>query len=65
MAMYIGHNHACSIECIGTVHFPTNGTNELILYNVHYVLGIKKSFLVVGKWICIVIAFFSREDRGK
>ena len=46
--VYLGNNHACSIEGIGTVHFSTNGTNELVLHNVRYVPGIKKSLLSVG-----------------
>ena len=47
--VYLGNNHACSIEGIGTVHFSTNGTNELVLHNVRYVPGIKKSLLSVGQ----------------
>ena len=46
---YLGNNHACSIEGIGTVRFSTNGTNELFLYNVRYIPGIKKSLLSVGQ----------------
>ena len=47
--VYLGNNHACSIEGIGTVHFSTNGTNELVLHNVRYAPGIKKSLLSVGQ----------------
>ena len=46
--VYLGNNHACSIEGIGNVHFSTNGTNELVLHNVRYAPGIKKSLLSVG-----------------
>ncbi len=47
--VYLGNNHACSIEGIGTVHLSTDGTNVLALHNVRYVPGIKKSLLSVGQ----------------
>ena len=47
--VYLGNDHACSIEGIGTVHLAINGTNELVLHNVRYVPGIKKSLLSVGQ----------------
>mgnify|MGYP000016945791 CR=1 FL=1 len=47
--VYLGNNHACSIDGIGIVHFSTNGTNELVLHNVRYVPRIKKSLLSVGQ----------------
>ena len=47
--VYLGNNHAWSIEGIGIVRFSTNGTNELVLHNVRYVLGINKSLLSVGQ----------------
>ena len=31
------------------MHFSTNGTNELVLHNMCYVLGTKKSLLYVGQ----------------
>ena len=46
--IYLGNNHACSIEGIGNVHLSVDGKNELVLHNVRYVPGIKKSLLSVG-----------------
>ncbi|MCO5561643.1 hypothetical protein L7F22_015264 [Adiantum nelumboides] len=47
--VYLGNNHACSIEGIGTVHLSIDDTNELVLHDVRYVPGIKKSLLSVGQ----------------
>ena len=47
--VYLGNNHACSIEGIGTVHLSIDGINELVLHDVRYVPGIKKSLLSVGQ----------------
>ncbi|KAH7288390.1 hypothetical protein KP509_31G025000 [Ceratopteris richardii] len=47
--VYLGNNHACSIEGIGTVHLTVDGTNELVLHDVRYVRSIKKSLLFVGQ----------------
>ena len=46
--VYLGNNHACSIEGIGTTHLSLGDASELILHYVHYVLDIKKSQLLVG-----------------
>ena len=43
------NNHACSIEGIDNVHRSVDGKNELVLHNVRYVPGIKKSLLSMGR----------------
>ena len=56
MDIYLGNNHAYSIECInhaysiegiGIVHLIVDGTSELVLHDVRYVPSIKKSILSV------------------
>ena len=49
--VYLGNNHACSIEGIGTMHLIVDGTNELVLHDVRYVPSIKKSLCLLDKWI--------------
>ena len=46
--VYLGNNHACSIEGIGTMHLALENGRELVLHDVRYVPGIKKSLLSVG-----------------
>ena len=47
--VYLGNNHACSIEGIGTMHLALENGRELVLHDVRYVPGIKKSLLSVGQ----------------
>ena len=45
--VYLGNNHACSIEGISTMHLIVDHTNELVLHDVRYVPSITKSLLSV------------------
>ena len=47
--VYLGNNHACNIDGIGTIHLSLDNGQELVLKDVRYVLGIKKSLLSVGQ----------------
>ena len=47
--VYLGNDHACPIEGYGTVHLGVDGTNDLVLHDVRYVAGIKKSLLSIGQ----------------
>ena len=46
--VYLGNNHACEIEGVGTIHLALENGQELVLHDVRYVPGIKKSLLSVG-----------------
>ena len=47
--VYLGNNHACNIEGIGTMHLALENGQELVLHDVRYVPSIKKSLLSVGQ----------------
>ena len=47
--VYLGNNHACAIEGIGTMHLTLDTGHDLVLKDVRYVQGIKKSLLSVGQ----------------
>ena len=46
--VYLGNNHACEIEGMGTIHLALETGQELVLHDVRYVPRIKKSLLCVG-----------------
>ena len=47
--VYLGNDYACPIEGYGTMHLCVDVTNDLVLHDVRYVLGIKKSLLSIGQ----------------
>ena len=47
--VYHANNHACTIESIGTMHLALETGHELVLHDLRYILGIKKSALLVGQ----------------
>ena len=47
--IYLGNDYAYPIEGYDTVHLCVDGANDLVLHDVRYVLGIKKSLLSVGQ----------------
>ena len=47
--LYLGNNHACAIEGIGTMHLALDMGHEVVLKDVRYVPGIKKSLLSIGQ----------------
>ena len=47
--VYLGNNSACNIDGIGTIHLSLDNGQELVLKDVRYVPGIKKSLLSVGQ----------------
>ena len=47
--VYLGNNHACAIEGIGTMHLTLDTGHDLVLNDVRYVPGIKKRLLSVGQ----------------
>ena len=47
--VYLGNNYACDIEGVGTIHLALENGQELILQDVRYVPGIKKSLLSIGQ----------------
>ena len=38
--VYVGNNHGCAIEGIATMNLTLYGTNELVLHDVRYLLGL-------------------------
>lgn len=47
--VYLGDNFACNIEGMGTMRLALNNGQELLLKDVRFVPGIKKSLLSVGQ----------------
>lgn len=47
--VYLGDNFACNIEGMGTMRLALNNGQELLLNDVRFVPGIKKSLLSVGQ----------------
>ena len=47
--VYLGNNSACNIDGLGTIHLSLDNGQELVLKDVRYVPGIKKSLLSVGQ----------------